>query len=149
MKEARFRIPVEEDYLLAIGRAVYSFAYLEWQVVWCCEKIRPGSLHRITKEEMTAGKIARVFTNVARNMRPSPLRDELANFAARFSELVKTRNQIVHGKPCTGPNGQARLSADSIWEIPALEDAADQFAQCSIELNDLYYSQIVGKAEEG
>ena len=139
MKDDRKRQPIRDDYAHALGVATYCFALCEWQVVWCCEKIRPGSLSKIVGEELTAGKIAKRFLDMTRNMPPSKGRDELSKAAQVFAKLVELRNQIFHGKPCTGPNGDARLSSQHVLEIPELEDAADSFSSCSIELNRLFY----------
>jgi len=139
VKDVRKREPVKADYVHALGLATYSFASCEWQVVWCCEKIRPGSLNKIVGDELTAGKIAKVFVDLTRNMPKSREREELSRSAQTFIGLVETRNAILHGKPCTGPNGDARLSAQRILEISDLEDAADSFTACGIELNRLFY----------
>jgi hypothetical protein len=139
MKDARLRQPVKADYTHALGHAAYCFAICEWNVVWSCEKISPGSLRRIVDDELTAGQIARVFIDLTARMKPSPGRDELAVLAERFRILVRRRNEILHGKPCTGPNGEARLSAPGVLEIPDLEAAADSFSQCAIEVNALLH----------
>lgn len=139
MKNDRLRSPVKIDYVEALGRATYTFATLEWQVVWCAEKIQPNSIRKIVDAEMTAGKIAKLFNDVVRNMPKSTNREELKSLAARFKELVVVRNNILHGKPCTGPNGEPRLSGDKIIEIPDLEQAADDFVECSGKLNFLFY----------
>ena len=139
MKDDRKRQPVKSDYVEALGMATFSFASCEWQIAWCCEKIRPGSLTKIVSEEMTAGTIADCFINVSRNMPKSKERHELSEAAQTFKCLVIERNKIIHGKPCTGPNGEPRLSGVNVIEISALEDAADAFSACSIELNRLLY----------
>jgi hypothetical protein len=94
---------------------------------------------RIVDEEMTAGKIAKYFIDLTRNMPRSREREELSNAAKIFAGLVVDRNRILHGKPCTGPNGESRLSSTSVIEIPDLEDAADSFVACGSELNRLSY----------
>jgi hypothetical protein len=136
-KDRRLRQAVKPDYISALGMAAWSFASLEWQVVWCCEKIKPGSLRRIVDEEMTAGIIAKRFIDLTRNMQRSPEREKLKELASEFSSLVQLRNRILHGKPCTGPNGESRLSSTAVLEIPDLEHAADAFALCSSSLNGL------------
>ena len=88
---------------------------------------------------LAAGKIAKRFLDITRNMPPSAGREKLKASAERFATLVETRNQILHGKPCTGPNGESRLSSSKVLEIPDLENAADAFSQCSIELNEQFY----------
>ena len=139
MKDIRKRQAVKPDYIEALGMAAWSFASCEWQVAWCCERIRPGSLRKIVDEEMTAGKIAKHFIDLARNMPPSKEREELSTAATTFAQLVQERNAILHGKPCTGPNGESRLSSTKVLEIPDLEDSADSFAACSSDLNRLSY----------
>ncbi|MFN9547846.1 MAG: hypothetical protein ACK6AD_12410 [Cyanobacteriota bacterium] len=93
----------------------------------------------IVSEELTAGRIAKRFLDLARNMPPSKGREALKASAAKFAVLVETRNQILHGKPCTGPNGESRLSSSKVLEIADLENAADEFSQCCIELNEQFY----------
>lgn len=139
MRDDRLRQQVGSDYAAALGLAAYCFASCEWNVVWCTERISPGSLKRITGDEMTAGRIARFFINVTRNMPRLPERDELQSLAATFAELVLLRNRIAHGKPCSGPSGESRLSAQSILEISDLEEAADAFSTCSIALNRMLH----------
>ncbi len=138
-KDARLRQAVKADYLTALGMAAWSFASCEWQVCWCCEKIKPGSLQKIVGDELTAGKIAKHFKDLTRNMPKSAEREHLKELAGEFATLVTTRNNILHGKPCTGPNGESRLSGANVIEIPDLEAAADDFAQCCNELNRMFY----------
>ena len=139
MKGDRKRSAVKADYLEAFGYVAYCFASCEWQVAWCCERIKPGSLRKITDGEMTAGQIAHFFKDIARNMPRSPEREQLKHLAQTFVALAEKRNEILHAKPCTGPSGEARLSGDKVLEIADLEDAADAFAECGGKLNALYY----------
>ena len=139
MSNSRLRIPVDDAYIYALGLAAYAFARCEWQVVWCCEKIKPGAIHKIVDAEKTAGSIGKLFSDLVRNMPKSKGREELAVAAADFLRLVGIRNQILHGKPCTAPDGEQRLSSNEIIQISDLEDAADAFADCGSVLNDLFY----------
>lgn len=143
MKDDRKRQPIKDDYLLALGAATSCFAICEWNAVCCSDKIEPGSLQIIVKEEFTAGQIAKLFKNLTRNMPPSKEREGLKDAAACFADLVVLRNQIAHGKPCTGPNGEARLSSSTVLEIDHLEETADSFSACSIKLNDLLYNFLM------
>lgn len=139
MKNDRKFQPVKADYVEALGMAAFCFASCEWNVVWCCEKICPGSLAKIVSEEMTAGKIAKYFIDVSRNMPASNGRQELEKAAGSFKHLVTERNNIFHAKPCTGPNGDSRLSGKGVVEIGDLEDAADSFTACGQVLNSLLH----------
>ncbi len=144
MADERKLIPVDSSYVNALGLARYAFARCEWQVAWCSEKVQPGSLDKIVSEEMTAGKIAKHFANIVRNMPKSKEREELGLLATDFSSLVVERNRIIHGKPCTAPNGEQRLSGKSIIETADLERAADAFVVCGSKLNSLFYSFLQG-----
>lgn len=139
VSDERKLVPVDPDYMFALGIATYIFARCEWQVVWCSEKICPGSVAKIVSEEMTAGKIGKHFANVVGNMPKSKERDELSLLASEFLTLVDERNRIIHGKPCIAPNGQQRLSGNGIVEISHLKQAADAFTVCSGKLNSFFY----------
>lgn len=139
MNDDRLRQPIDADYMYALGTACFCFAICEWNAVYCAERIRPGSLRAFVKDELTAGRIAKKLMDLTRNMPKSVERGELVLAAKEFADLVTLRNSILHGKPCTGPSGAARLSADKVYEIPDLEAAADAFSACSIELNRLLH----------
>lgn len=143
MKDDRLRSPVKPEYVQALGLAAYAFASCEWQVAWSCERIRPGSLRKITGDELTAGKIAKLFIDLCRNMPRSTQRSELQAIAGEFARLVLVRNDILHGKPCTAPSGEQRLSGRQVIEIRDLEDAADDFVACGSRLNKLYYDFLL------
>lgn len=139
MKNDRNRQPVKPDYAYVLGQAAFCFSICEWNVVWSCERISPGALEKIVGEELTAGRIAKRFIDLVRNMPKSAGRNELSIIAQEFSRLVVIRNQIFHGKPCTDPNGDARLNSGKVLEIGDLEDAADAFSECSIKVNELLH----------
>ncbi len=135
MKDDRLRQPIKADYAHALGTAVFCFAICEWNAAYCAERISPGALSKIVNNEMTAGKIAKKLLDLVRNMPKSKERENLMVVAQSFVDLVLLRNGILHGKPCTEPNGEARLSSPSVIEIRDLEQAADHFSACSIEFN--------------
>jgi len=139
MKEARLRYPTDPDYIQALGTAAYCFAMCEWNAVYCAERIRPGSLKRFLAEKCTAGTIAKKLVDLTSEMPKSADHASLSAAARRFKDLVPIRNRILHGNPCTGPNGKARLSGPMVLEISDLESAADDFSACSIELNRLFH----------
>ena len=143
MKDDRLRSPVKTEYVKALGLAAYAFASCEWQVAWSCERIRPGSLAKVTREELTAGRIAKLFIDLCRNIPKSKERSELQSIAQEFARLVLVRNDILHGKPCTAPSGEQRLSGQKIIEIPDLQNASDDFVACGGRLNNLYYKFLV------
>ncbi|HWW00661.1 MAG TPA: hypothetical protein VNZ64_13265 [Candidatus Acidoferrum sp.] len=139
MKNDRLRQPIDNDYMHALGVATFCFAICEWNAVYCAERIRPGSLRSFIDDELTAGKIAKKLNTLTRSMPKSAEREQLIAGAQGFADLVHLRNRILHGKPCTGPGGKARLSNTKILQVTDLEDAADAFSDCSIELNRLLH----------
>jgi hypothetical protein len=142
MKDHRLRQPLDPDYMHALGTATFCFAICEWNAVYCADRIRPGALRAFTEDELTAGKIAKKLTDLVRNMSKSKLRDQLLVAAQEFTAVVRLRNTILHAKPCTGPNGKARLSSRKVLEIPDLEDAPDEFSACSSKLNELLHGPL-------
>lgn len=139
MNDDRLLQPIKPDYTHALGLATFCFAICEWNAVYCAERIKPGSLNSFVTDELTAGKISKKLLDLARNMPPIKERAEIIAAAQAFSDIVPLRNSILHGKPCTGSNGNARLSGSNVIEIPDLECAADAFSACSIELNRLLH----------
>jgi hypothetical protein len=139
MNDYRLRQPIKPEYLEALGTATFCFAICEWNAAYCAERIRPGSLGAFIKDELTAGKIAKKLIDLARNMPKSVGREELVAAAQAFANLVPLRNGILHGKPCTGPSGEARLSTGKVFEISDLHEAADAFSACSTDLNRLLH----------
>lgn len=143
MKDDRLRVPVEEKDLLALGRAAYTFARLEWQAVWCMEKLSPGYVGKLSKK--TAGTIAIDLTDAVAALTDVNLQSALNGPANEFKRLVADRNGILHGKPGTAPDGSQLLFRDGVpWSSDRLEDVADEFAACEQSLNSIFYGLMGG-----
>lgn len=141
MKDDRLRVLIDNAYVEALGRATYVFAILEWNAVWCCERMDANYIGKLGRK--TAGNIAEDLVRFAEK-RPDPqLRKDCSEPAKEFQRLVKIRNGILHGKPGTAPSGEQRLFRDgNPWTPAMIDDAADEFAACSISLNALLYNQL-------
>jgi hypothetical protein len=134
MKNERLRVPVDPDYASALGLAVYCFASLEWNAVWCCERIEPGSVENLA--DRTAGRVADTLLHLVGQLESSTEQVDLKGAAADFRFLVGTRNNLVHAKPGTAPGGeQALFRHGDQWMLAELEDVADAFTACSMRLN--------------
>ena len=141
MSDERLRIPVQPDYTAAIGVAVYCFASLEWNAVWCCERIEPGSIENL--EERTAGRVADTLTHLVKRVAESADKTTLEHAAADFRFLVGTRNNLVHAKPGSSPDGtQGLFRHGDYWTIAELEAVADSFAECSMRLNHAIHGHL-------
>jgi hypothetical protein len=142
----QFRIPVEQSYLSALGRATYNFAYLEWGIVWIVEKLRPGYLNKVRGQ--TAGQIAREFENAAADIPDPQLNSRIATLASLFDALVSRRNQLVHGNPISATGGEQRLlyygKSDNTfeWSEADILQAALDFEAAAIEANDIFHNNL-------
>ena len=141
MKDDRLRVPIDNAYVEALGRATYVFATLEWNAVWCCKRMQADYIRKLGRK--TAGVIADDLVRLARR-RPNPqVRIDCLGPAQEYKRLVGTRNSILHGKPGTASTGEQRLFRDgNPWTPKMIDDAADEFAACSRLLNALLYNQL-------
>jgi hypothetical protein len=126
---------VDDIYLKALGRAVWAFAQLEWNAVWCCELLEPNYMQKpgrrgpIRMSDHIADDLISLLTN------PSDPRigSDWLLAAQEFKRLVKVRNNIFHGQPATvRETGEQRLFRDGdAWTPATVNDAAAEFEACS------------------
>lgn len=146
----RLRVPIDDLYLIALGRALYCFSSLEWMAVYCIQKIaEQGHNPAVTRHYVetvaakTAGQIARDFKDAADGIIYPALKLAVQPAADRFRALVQRRNDLMHANPGIALSGDQRLFRKGAeWTIPAIEDLSDKFTECSLTLNDLYYKVI-------
>lgn len=138
------RIPVEDEYLIALGRATYNFTYLEWGIVWLTEILNPGFLARA--ESMTAGQIAREFEQQVDKLDEN-IQDKnyLNQLASTFLNLKNKRNELLHGNPYTAENGEQRLLYSSAstrqdWTISEIVEVARSFEDAAIKAGSLLHN---------
>lgn len=137
MAGERLRIEVDDPYLVALGRSLFVFSELEWNAVWCCDRLRPDYIQTVNQK--TAGQIGGEFIDAVALMPASALRTRVSIAAEEFRRLVRIRNDIMHSQPCHAPTGEERLQRrGELWTFVELEEAADAFAVCSRELNELF-----------
>lgn len=150
MSETPFRIPLTEAYAEALGRAVYSFCYLEWEVVWIIECLEPGFVNEVTG--LTAGQIANRF--IDETNKPHALEATLAlrlsDFAECFKRLVDSRNALVHGNPYTAENGEQRLGYSGKrgrveWPLSEIVSVTSKFEQAALEAGHILHGSLLTK----
>lgn len=143
------RIPVDDQYLRALGRAAYNFAYLEWGIVWLAECINAGFLNEV--RYLTAGQIATRFEEAVVKLRDEhPDRVVLQLLALSFGELVDERNRLMHGNPHTAAGGEQRLLYDGKhgridWTAQLIDGFSDQTATASIEASRLLHGGLLDR----
>jgi hypothetical protein len=141
------RIPVNDQYLHALGRAAYNFAYLEWGIVWLTETIQFGFLNEV--RNLTAGQIANRFSQAADGLADDdPNKSALQSLAHSFSDLVEERNRLMHGNPFTAEGGEQRLLYDGRhgrkdWTVALIDKFSEQTAIASIEAGRLLHGGLL------
>jgi hypothetical protein len=142
MKGDRMRISIDDAYVEALGRATYAFALLEWNAIWCCERVEPKYMHkpgRAKSKKRTSGEIAEDLVTLAKHHHH---RAACLPPARTFKCLVKVRNRIVHAKPAS-TGAENRLFDEGVaWTTAMLNDEADNFTECSDLLNNLLYNEL-------
>lgn len=132
---------MENGYAEALGLATYMFARLEWNVVWCCERLEKGSVSEL--QELTAGVIRKRFGKLVLSVADDGLREQLVKAADVFNPLVDLRNDLIHGTPISDPeHGQCLYGKTGSWSITRINQAADAFAECAIIFNGLLYGAL-------
>jgi thioester reductase-like protein len=99
----------EEEYLAGVGRAVYCVAYTEWLVIEVVRRLDPNaSIARLAGR--TTGQIADHFATAVEHAPIAvALQANLRPIAADWKQLVSLRNDVVHARPATDPQGRQRL----------------------------------------
>ncbi len=90
----------------------------------------------------TAGGIAKDLVKAANGISDATLRSQVAPPAARFEVLVERRNGLIHSNPATVGTEQRLVRKGFPWTIPELENVADDFTECSGQLNDLDHNTL-------
>ena len=67
--QASTRVPVDDAYATLIGKAVYIFAYYEWNIVWIIELIQNGFVRSYSRgNPMTSGAVKQKLRSVIDNI---------------------------------------------------------------------------------
>ncbi|UMY63918.1 hypothetical protein [Pseudomonas sp. LS.1a] len=141
MKDDRLSIPMDPGYAAALGVALYAFGRLEWDVIWCCERMEPGSITKLT--ELTSGVVKKRFRKLSEQIEDDALRTSLLQAADQFDPLVDIRNDFVHGNPFTDSDGGQRVGGkNGTWTVERLEEAADEFTTCSRVFNAFVHGAL-------
>jgi hypothetical protein len=137
MKNDRLRVPVDEAYLAAIGMATYCFARMEWDAVYCGERLKPGFVYTVATK--TADMIAKDIIGFAHLITDQAKQARYRAAADEFERLVRRRNDLVHANPATIGSDQRLVRHGTPWQPTDIDDLADEFTACSLELNELHH----------
>ncbi|WP_072039859.1 hypothetical protein [Enterobacter cloacae] len=143
MANERLLIPQDAGYFHALGLAAVAFARLEWDAVWCCERLQKGYISTIEPKKKTAGFIARDLEALFGRISDHTLRQKVEPFATEFIAIVLDRNALFHGKPGTTKESDQRLFRSGIpWSIQDVNDFADRCTRAGAPLNALLYDEL-------
>lgn len=90
----------EDEYLSALGRAVYAYSYLEWSVI-CA--VRSSGIPTERLAPLTATALAGRFHKFTVSIAEPELADE-------FGALVERRDDLLHAHPVSDEDGDQRLA---------------------------------------
>jgi hypothetical protein len=107
------RIPIDDEYALLIGKAVYAFAYYEWIIIWIIEQLEKGFVAKYSRgNSLTSGEVQKYFKRIVEKYKndKSIKKEELANILRSFELLITKRNALIHAHPCTDYDGKQILN---------------------------------------
>jgi len=143
MNGDRLRIPQDHDYFHAIGLAAVAFARLEWDAVWCCERLDGGYINTIEPRRKTAGRIGQEMSALFSRVADEALRLRIEPLAVEFCSIVEERNGLLHGKPGSTQNGDQRLFRHEWeWTIDAVNAFSDRCVGAGLPLNSFLYAEL-------
>ena len=102
------------EYVTLLGKAVYSFSYYEWTIIYIINHFNNDFVSRYCREKfLTSGKVLEEFKKLIENNNDK----KLLNCKDVFSELIDERNALIHAHPCTSNNGKQILNYQSSKKI--------------------------------
>jgi hypothetical protein len=127
-------IPVDDQYVALVGKAVYTFAYYEWTIIWIIECLKRGFVVTYSREKsLSSGLVKEEFQGIV-DILPTDLSEisqqDLQVCCDTFNQLISKRNALIHAHPCTDINGaqiltyQGKLSKslpDMKWSMEEVE----------------------------
>lgn len=87
-----FRVPANNDFLLALGRVIYNFSYLEWGVVYVCATLKGSRTYVSSAGTKTGGQIAKDLRQAILEAGSVP--ESLKAFASRRYRVSSSRKRI-------------------------------------------------------
>lgn len=143
------RLQVDPAYLQSVGRAFYTFAYLEWVVVTLVARVSGDDIARVPRGEtatVTAKALARAVSNADPAL-PYTLRRDITMFVDRFREAIRVRNRLLHAHPYSASGTLQQLrSTDYDWPIARVDEAGALFESIALEATEIFHGAALTKA---
>ena len=144
------RIPFSDQYVQAVGTAVYAFAYYEWTIIYTIERLEPGFVGEYPRgKPLTSGGVAKRFREALDGWtgNGSASRTELENCYRRFKGLIPKRNALIHAHPITDIGGAQILNyqasvkkviSDMKWDEGSVMAFAEEVDAASVEAGRIF-----------
>lgn len=115
------RIPFNEKYVLELGKAVYAFAYYEWNIIHIIDMV--GGENFVKEYSRSHGETIYTSTKVFKELKKvteqknltieTNMLNELKKIKDTFGALINERNALLHGHPITNEYGEQILNYQS------------------------------------
>lgn len=98
------------EYAQMLGETLYQMAGLEWMVIEVIQRLDPATSIEMLAGLTTSGIADQLKSKVDKATVLEPARhDELRAIADDYADLPIVRNDIVHARPATAPDGRQML----------------------------------------
>ncbi len=141
------RVPVDDDYVAQVGKAVYLFAYYEWTIICIINQIMPGFVHEYCrgKNPLTSSMVLRKFKQSMSKFpkdAEQPTSGELEMYSCRFKTLIDKRNALLHAHPAMYNDNQilsyqthpTRPLPDFNWEEKKIQNFIKEIDDAAVDV---------------
>lgn len=113
------RVPVNDEYVAIIGKAVYVFSYYEWTLIYIIDSLKHGFVKKYSRppgKPLTSGAVKNELDRCLKNPKQSTsaaICKDLTTCSNLFGQLILKRNALIHAHPVTDKDGSHILSYQS------------------------------------
>ena len=146
------RVPLDDDYVKLVGRAVYLFSYYEWAIIYVVERLEPGFVGEYCRKHwrgMTSGAVSTRFMDaVERYAGDNGVENtELKCCWLTFEHLVQKRNALIHAHPITDDGGAQILNyqtspvrqiSDMKWKVASLQEFIREVDAAACQIGEMF-----------
>ena len=132
--------PADDRYVEVIGRALYNFAYIEWEVLYLGSLLVPGFVNRDAgNDSRTIAREFSLLAEVGRERFPG-----LKDIADRFAIAEQSRVELLRATPFTGPLGAQILHSEGTaapkqWDMEAVSKYLTDLESLATDADVLFY----------
>jgi hypothetical protein len=135
----------EPEYLEAIGKAVYVFARVEWNIIWIVAKLKPDYFNetRSPDQKLTSTITKDLWAALAAaTSLDTAMRARITSAVREFERLTKRRNHLVHAHPFTDAEGKQRLgkTEERHWSMEKIRTLIAELEASDRETGGLVHS---------